>query len=224
MIKAKYLKHIHPSLHSFAVRVDSLTIDPKNTRKHPKKNLLATKQSLDKFGQVLPIIARKDSRVITVGNGRTSIFVQKGWKYIACLFADLTEDEARMLSIADNRTGELAQWDYEALQLAANDLKITFPDVDLSTLLLGFDAGDLEPILRAEFAPGGVTDFGEDTVEVDKLRVSRNKLTVAGDVKKYGEELHKLLIAQDPKWKGRKLSDVIVYVLRMRLKKMKRAA
>jgi|CXWL01.1.fsa_nt_gi hypothetical protein len=60
----------------------------------------------------------------------------------------VSDEEADQLAIADNRLGQEAEWDYEAL---ANILRGFGSDA--GRLLTGFDPHELEPLLAAEWTP-----------------------------------------------------------------------
>lgn len=107
---------IAPKLRPLAVPIESLKADPKNTRTHDEANLKAIEASLLKFGQVSPIVVNSRNNQVVVGNGRLIAATRLGWTHIAVVRKTLTPAEQRALSIADNRTAELADWDMERLE------------------------------------------------------------------------------------------------------------
>lgn len=107
---------IAPELQHMAVPIDSLTPDPMNARLHPERNLESIKQSLTQYGQVKPIVVRKATRVVVAGNGTLECAKALGWTEIAAHFVDMNEAEAAGYGIADNKTAELAQWDFRILK------------------------------------------------------------------------------------------------------------
>lgn len=133
-MKPDAFPYIIEPLRSFAVDLSTLTVDPNNTRKHNARSIDGVKRSLQKFGQRLPIIVQKQGLLVRVGNGRVLAARQLGWTHIAALVVDESEADALQYAIADNRTGELSDWDYESL---ANQLK------SLSTGLSDFQYEDL---------------------------------------------------------------------------------
>lgn len=108
--------HITPGLWPLAVPVASLTPDPRNARKHGERNRQAIRFSLEKFGQQRPVSVDADG-IILAGNGTHAEGGALGWKYIAAVRSHLRGNDARAYAIADNRSGELAEWD--AAELAA---------------------------------------------------------------------------------------------------------
>lgn len=131
------------------VLISDLLPDPGNVRRHGEKNLAAVKASLKKFGQQTPIVINHEN-IILAGNARYEAAKALGWETIAVVRSDLTGTEAAAFAIADNRTGELAEWNetglaetLRALQSEDFDIEnIGYRDEDLQNLLrkLGNDA------------------------------------------------------------------------------------
>jgi len=145
---APHLTHIAEPLRRFAVPVDTLREDPSNARNHPFKNIEAIKGSLAQFGQRMPCIHDMNG-VIRVGNGRLAAAVALGWKYLASIeTADLSEKELDALAIIDNRTAELAEWDYSAVA------KILQGDRVTSWKALGWNPGDVANMLASTVKEG----------------------------------------------------------------------
>lgn len=109
------LSYIVPSLRPLAVPISGLVFDPRNARKHDRKNLDSIKGSLQKFGQYAPIVVQRQGAIIRAGNGRTTAALELGWEYIAAVIVDANDADAVAMAIADNWTAELAEWDYEVL-------------------------------------------------------------------------------------------------------------
>jgi hypothetical protein len=103
------------SLAALLVPIDSVHEDPENARAHSDRNLLAIMESLQAFGQVKPIVVREDGRIIA-GNGTWTVAKALGWTHIAAVKFDGDIRQARAYGIADNRTGELAEWNVAVLQ------------------------------------------------------------------------------------------------------------
>ena len=139
--------------------IDSLKPDPRNPRTHPTKNLAAIKDSLQRFGQTKPIVVSRQSRQVIAGNGTLEAAKQLGWKDIQVVWTDLEGEEAVAAGIADNRSGELAEWNYRTLSGLLAELKTK----DIKIDDLGFAAHELEPLLQADWKPkepGDMPDAG----------------------------------------------------------------
>ncbi len=140
--------HIVEPLRHLAVPIESLHFDPKNARKHDSKNMDAIQASLEKFGQVEPIVVQKQGMIVRAGNGRLAVAHKLGWPCMAAVVVDQTDADAAAFAIADNRTGELGEWDYEALFSVLKE-----SSVDLTEL--GFSEGEMSA-LETEFFSASV--------------------------------------------------------------------
>jgi DNA modification methylase len=129
---------INEALEDLAIDIDTVGFDPSNARKHDAKNIEAIKASLSKFGQRSPIVVQKQGMIARAGNGRLEAAKALGWSKIAAIVVDESDVEATAFAIADNRTGELAKWDDDALGAHLQALE---QDINLNEL--GFDDGDL---------------------------------------------------------------------------------
>jgi hypothetical protein len=108
-------QHIHESLRHLAVRIDALTHDPKNARKHNERNLDAIRASLKRFGFRQPLVVQEQGMIVRAGNGRLQVARELGWATVPCLVVDESEAEATAFALADNRTSDLAEWDSDNL-------------------------------------------------------------------------------------------------------------
>lgn len=135
------------------VDVAKLAPHPDNPR---RGNLDAIRESLRANGWWGTIVAQRSTGHILVGNHRYTAAVAEGHTQIPTHWLDVDDDTARRILVADNRAGELATWDEEALV----DLLGGFEDLT-GTL---FTAKDLERLL-----PKPPAEFGEvgDDIETD---------------------------------------------------------
>jgi len=119
-----------------------LVEDAANTRTHDVDNLRAIRGSLLEFGQVEPLVVSSDTGVVIGGNGRLQVMRDLGWEQAECVVLDLPPERARALSIALNRTGELAGWDHA--RLAATLMELEAVDFDLERI--GFTSAQLREL------------------------------------------------------------------------------
>lgn len=122
--------------------------------KNPRKNdgaVDAVANSIKEFGFKVPIVVDSEN-VIVCGHTRYKAAQQLGLESVPCVVADdLTEEQIKAFRLADNKVGELADWDFELL-----DMELEGLDFDMS--LFGFkDAEDIDW--------AGVEDLDEDTYE-----------------------------------------------------------
>lgn len=127
------------------VPIASIVLDPSNARKHSKKNLEAIKGSLARFGQQKPIVISKDSIVIA-GNGTLEAARALGWTDIEVKRSQLAGSDITAYAIADNRSGELADW---APDVLSETLKALQSEFDLGEI--GFDKDDLTKLVKQEY-------------------------------------------------------------------------
>jgi len=165
------------------VKIDTLTLDPANVRRHPAKNLDTIKASLTRFGQQRPVLVNAKG-IIIAGNGTVMAAKALGWDHINIVRTDLDGSEATAYAIADNRTAELAEWDDSALaqQLAALQIE----DAELAKTA-GFDDKEIAALAEA-------------TVEVQEDEVPEapvDPITKPGDLWLLGE--HRLLCGDSTK-------------------------
>lgn len=125
------------------VAVDKLVLDPNNARRHSMKNLEAIRGSLKKFGQQKPVVIDKNN-VVIAGNGTLVAARSLGLKELNCVRSELDTFNATAYAIADNRTGELAEWDDQVLSDTVKNLMENGFELDE----IGFDAGDLNKIYQ----------------------------------------------------------------------------
>lgn len=98
------------------VEIADLTLDPHNARSHNEINLKALIHSLNLFGQVRPIVVSSES-VVYAGNGLLQAARALAWTHIQIVrMPHWWSEERRMAyALADNRSGELGEWDKPAL-------------------------------------------------------------------------------------------------------------
>lgn len=152
--KAQAKHKIAPALKGMTVKIDKLVPDPENARLHPERNLGAIQDSLRLYGQVKPVVVRKSTNVIVAGNGTVEAAKALGWVEVAAVFVDMTDVEAAGYGLADNRTAELAKWDFEVvarldkLLLAAGHESV------------GWSADELEVLRAADWTPPPIEEGG----------------------------------------------------------------
>lgn len=104
--------------------------------KNPRKNDDAVKyvmNSIKEFGFKNPIIIDKND-VIVAGHTRYKASKKLKLKEVPCVVADdLTEEQINAYRLADNKTGEKAEWDFELLNEEVNNI------LSLDMVDFGFD-------------------------------------------------------------------------------------
>lgn len=120
----------------------------KQYEKNPRKNDEAVgpvAESIKEFGFKCPIILDKDN-VIVAGHTRYKAAKQLKLKEVPCIVADdLTEEQIKAFRLADNKVGEIAEWDYNILELELDEIL----NIDMS--LFNFDMNSIEDNFDTDF-------------------------------------------------------------------------
>jgi len=114
-----------------AGRVSDLVPDPENRRKHNPRNIDMIAASMKAVGTARSIVIDEND-VVLAGNGVVEaaakagisgvrIVEAEGNELIAVRRRGLTADQKRDLAIADNRAGELSEWNLEQLRKDIGD-------------------------------------------------------------------------------------------------------
>lgn len=106
-------------------------------------------ESIRRFGFGAPIVARRENRELIKGHTRLKAAIVLGLRKVPVRWMDLSEGEAHALALADNRLGEIAQWDDNALKAVLNGLV----DLDVPTVDLGWSLDELNTLLADVVLP-----------------------------------------------------------------------
>lgn len=173
-------KTAQPSLEVEVVPIGDLTLDPRNARKHGRRNLDAIKGSLEQFGQRRPLVVRQDLQVIA-GNGTLVAMRELGFTEVAVtrVPAGWTDDQVRAYALADNRTAELAEWD----------------DAVLADMLAELDAGGWD---LNSFGFDGLAEIAPDDADDEVPEVEDVAIAQSGEVWELGPHRVACGSATDP--------------------------
>ncbi|MBO6267055.1 MAG: ParB N-terminal domain-containing protein, partial [Synergistaceae bacterium] len=122
----------------------------------------AVAESIKEFGWKQPLVVDRDG-VIVAGHTRYKAAEKLGLDKVPCIIADdLTPEQIKAFRLADNKTGEIATWDFDLLDQELADLDFDMSDFGFD---FGASAGSLseEPTQRIE-AGGEIdtSDFVDD--------------------------------------------------------------
>lgn len=130
---------------------------------NPRNNEAAVDKvaaSIQEFGFKVPVIIDKKNTLIT---GHTRVLAAKklNMKEIPAIVADdLTDAQIKAFRIADNKVGEYASWDEEALRIELEQLR----EMDF----------DLEPI-SIDYSDFNLDEYLEDETLPDELELERTE-------------------------------------------------
>ena len=152
--------------------------------KNPRLNegaVDAVAASIKEFGWRAPIVVDREM-VIICGHTRLLAAKKLGLDVVPVHVADnLTPEQVQAYRIADNRTGEIAEWDYSLLPLELQELQ----DANFDLSLLGFDADELDKLLNGETEEITEGETEPDAVlEIPEIPSSR-----AGEIYQLGDHL-----------------------------------
>ena len=107
-------------------------------KNNPRKNdkaVDAVAKSIQQFGFKEPIVIDKD-KVIVCGHTRLKAAQKLKLEKIPCVIADdLTPEEIKAFRLIDNKTAELAEWDFDMLSDELSDIEI--PEFDMTEFDFG---------------------------------------------------------------------------------------
>jgi ParB-like nuclease domain len=149
--------------------------------RNPRENEAAITKvaaSLKEFDWRQPIVVDPEM-VIIAGHTRYEAAKRLGWKTAPVHVAEgLTPAQIKAYRIADNRTGQEAEWDYELLKLELSDLQ----SIEFGCEVTGFDVPELNQLFEPAPEMGPLSNL-------DGLPASPNE-TVAFRVSKgMGEKI-----------------------------------
>lgn len=152
-----------------------------NNPRHNEKAVDGVANSIKKFGFKVPIVVDKNYVII---NGHTRYLASQklGLESVPVIVAkDLTPEQVTKYRLADNKVGELADWNLEMLGDEIAELK----DVDFGEL--GFNEIELM-ILTEDIEP---EEFDKNEIEEYSKRADRDILKVKKLTLKYDNEQEK---------------------------------
>ena len=125
----------------------------KNIKTHDEEQIIAIAQSIDKFGFNNPILVNEKGEIIA-GHGRYAAAQLLELDTVPVIrLGHLTDTQARLYRIADNKLSEKGKWDLDMLKIEINELEA-----------LTDTSKNLE-----------ITDTGFDILEIDSLFVEKEK-------------------------------------------------
>ena len=139
------------------VKISELKAPEKNVRNHSDKQIKEFVRSLEKFGQIRPVVI-DENNIVYCGNGLVEAAKSLGWEKIEALRkVGMTEADKKKMMIADNRIYSLGSDNYDNLNAILEEIG----DFDEETLEAMF--GDVEE----ELSNFGILD-DEEKEQVQK--------------------------------------------------------
>ena len=123
-------------------------------KNNPRKNdqaVDAVAASIKAFGFKVPVVIDKKGEIVC---GHTRVKAAKKLKLesVPCVVADdLTEEEIKAFRLADNKVGELAEWDLPALDLELADIDFDMGEFGFEDLGGGEPQGGADAVGEPDF-------------------------------------------------------------------------
>lgn len=124
--------------------------------RNPRQNDAAAERlayTIQEQGWTTPILVQRESGRIIGGHTRLKAAMKIGLTEVPVIHLDVEDRQADAIAIADNRLGEIAEWDNDELARLLEEIEadggdllaIGYNDADWSELLQSLDQTDVDP-------------------------------------------------------------------------------
>lgn len=149
-------------------------------KNNPRKNdsaVAAVAASIKEFGFKVPIVIDVNGGIIA-GHTRLKAAKKLGLKEVPCIIADdLTPDQIKAFRLVDNKTAELAEWDFDLLKLELDDIQLDMAGFGFDTVIVDDpldDNYDPVPPEESKTKLGDKYKLGEHTLLCGDATVTSN--------------------------------------------------
>ncbi len=169
------------------IPLSELKPNTRNVRIHSAKQIEEYKRSLQKNGQLKPIVC-DENMVIWIGNGLYEAMLALGMTEAACFVkTGMTENEKLKMMMADNKVYELGLTDHESIDEILKDLNGDFdiPGYDdhlLETITMSFQETDDFVSSYGSFSEEDVANVRKNEEKAEKAAGSPVTTPPAPDV------------------------------------------
>ena len=145
-------------------------------------------RSIERFGFASPIIAKQADKppyVVLAGNTRLKASKEIWLSSVPVRFLNLSQTEAELFAIADNKLGEISDWDEDVLK----DILAALPENDLDDI--GFSQDELDLLLEnidSELPPESDNAVYDDYEDADNLDLERVIIAEEGGIYAVGDQ------------------------------------
>jgi DNA modification methylase len=161
------------------VSIRELRPNPRNARTHSQKQIRLIKASLEKFGQMKPVIV-DDNGMILAGHGFVEAARLAGLNRVEVLrFSHLSETQKRAYLLADNKIAEEAGWNREMLAIELGELVDLLPAEGFDVSLTGFETAEVD-LLLADMAPSATEPVDAIPTLPQKATARRGNIWLLG--------------------------------------------
>ena len=143
-------------------------------------------RSIERFGFASPVIAREEDSMVIAGHTRIAAARSLGLQTVPVRYMKLSRTEAELLAIADNKLGEISDWNEDMLK----DILSALPENDLDDI--GFSQDELDSLLEnidTELPPESDNAvYDTDYDDADNLDLERVKIAEEGGIYAVGDQ------------------------------------
>lgn len=115
-----------------------------NPRKNDGRPVQAVAESIRRFGFTSPILARRENGEVIAGHTRLKAALLLGLEQVPVRYLNLDAVDAHLLALADNRIGELAEWNEDQLVQLLTELR----DANVEISVAGWNDDELLKLLK----------------------------------------------------------------------------
>jgi ParB-like chromosome segregation protein Spo0J len=171
---------------------------------NPRKgDVESIKKSYERFGQRKPIVADRATGEIIAGNHQYLAAKELGWSEMAVVFVDDDRETAIAYGVADNRIGQLGEWDVEELVFALEEIgldeidSVGFSEADVEDFRALLDEHQMTAPAIA-MMDGGLRDADGGTSQVDSETKVKKDATYAEFLERYANRAVRAIILYYP--------------------------
>ena len=179
---------LHDNLRLHIQHVPPKTLKPpkRKLRKHSKRQLAAIQTSICENGFLDPILVSNESQIIC-GHGRWLAATALGLSLVPVIeLVHLTAEQLRLYAIAENKLGDMSEFDFGEIKLEFGELEAL--NLDLNLELSGFSTSEIDDLhLAKSLAGDGAEGDGADDIPL----IQAVAITQDGDVWQLG--CHRLI-------------------------------
>jgi len=176
----------------------------KPAQHNPRKgDVESIKKSYERFGQRKPIVADRATGEIIAGNHQFLAAQALGWTEMAVVFVDDDKETAIAYGVADNRIGQLGEWDIEELVYALDEIgldsieSVGFKETDVEDFRALLDVHQMSaPAIAIQ--DGGLRDADGGTSAVDSETKVKKDATYAEFLERYANRAVRAIILYYP--------------------------
>lgn len=140
---------------------------PRNARTHSDRQIDQIAASIRSFDFNSPVIVDDDGQILA-GHGRVLAAIKLGLEQVPCVaLKHLTDAQRRAFMLADNRLGELSDWDEGILALELEELSVVDEPFEITDT--GFDMPKIDVLIEDRHKPDVEADPADAPVDDSKV-------------------------------------------------------